>query len=543
MVTKYNFRISVIFFIFCLLYLVITFNLYLIQIKQSTFFTTLATQQYHVTLTQTPPRALIYDRTKTARLALNKQCFSAFIVPSKLQSPHTLHIFLKKHFPHALELLTQKKYKHFMYVKRRLSDQEIQLIEQAQEPDLHLLYESSRFYPHEATSTIVGITDIDNNGLLGIELKNNTQLAGTPTTYILEHDARSGHYYFKKETTVTGEEGKPVFLTIDNTLQFLAREEIKQTIEQFNAKEGAAIIMDPGTGEILTMVSYPDFDPNHPDTINLEHMKNKVITESYELGSVIKVFAALAALEENIVQPDELIDCKNCKTTFIDGRRINTTKAGGIIPFTEVIAQSNNIGIAIVAKRLNKKIYDHYVRLGFGKKTDIQLPGEQKGFINPPEQWSKQSIISLSYGYEISATLLQLATAFCMIANDGNAIKPTLLANNILQKPTRLYSEKSITIIKDILQQTTEHGTAHRAKINGYTVRVKTGTGNLLENGIYNHDKNIYTCAGIIEKDNYKRVMVTFIKEAAQKDLYAATVAAPLFERIAEKMIIHERVL
>jgi cell division protein FtsI (penicillin-binding protein 3) len=543
MLTKFTFRTSILFFIFCLCYCIIAFNLYLIQIRQSTFFTTLGTQQYHVTIKQAPPRALIYDRTQNQCLALNKQCLSAFIIPNNVQSPQTLHTFLKRQFPHAYELLLQKKYKHFMYVKRRLTPTELMLIEQAHEPDIHLLYESSRFYPHEATGTIVGITDIDNNGLLGIELQSNEQLAGLPTTYTLEHDARSGHYYFKKETTVAGKEGKPILLTIDSTLQFLAREEIKQTVEQFNAKEGAAIIMDPHTGEILSMVSYPDFDPNHPEIINLEHTKNKVITESYELGSVIKVFAALAALEEGVVKPDELIDCKNCKTAFIDGRQINTTKEQGIVPFTEVIAQSNNIGIAIVAKRLDKKIYDHYVRLGFGKKTGIQLPGEQKGFINPPEQWSKQSIISLSYGYEISATLLQLATAFCMIANDGNAIKPTLLVNNAPQKPIRLYSEKIIGIIKDILQQTTEHGTAHRAQISGYTVRVKTGTGNLLENGIYNRDKNIYTCAGIIEKDNYKRVMVTFIKEAAQKDLYASTVAAPLFGRIAEKMIIHERVL
>ena len=174
------------------------------------------------------------------------------------------------------------------------------------------------------------------------------------------------------------------------------------------------------------MVTYPHFDPNNTHTASAELCKNSIITDAYELGSVIKVCAALAALEENVVTPDELIDCKNTETTYIDGRKINTVKAHGIIPFTDVIAFSNNIGIAIVAKRLDKKLYDHYKRLGFGTKTGIEFPGENSGFVNPPEKWSKQSIISLSYGYEISATILQLACAFCTIAT-GHHVVPTLL--------------------------------------------------------------------------------------------------------------------
>jgi cell division protein FtsI (penicillin-binding protein 3) len=274
-----------------------------------------------------------------------------------------------------------------------------------------------------------------------------------------------------------------------------------------------------------------------------------VITEAYELGSVIKVLAALAALEEKVVTEDELIDCQHSKTAYVEGRKINTvpSSVAGIIPFTEVIEKSNNIGTAKVAMRVGTKIYDHYTRLGFGKKTGIELPGEHKGFVNHPNNWSKQSIISLSYGYEISATLLQLGHAFCLIARDGYPVKPTCVLDPKPHMPDapseRLYSHETMEIMRRILENTTLRGTAKKAGIKGYRVMSKTGTANMLIDGQYNPTKNIFTCAGIIEKDDYQRVIVVFIKETQKKNMYASTVAAPLFERIAEKTLIHDKII
>ncbi len=318
-------------------------------------------------------------------------------------------------------------------------------------------------------------------------------------------------------------------------------------MEQFHAQEGAVIVMNPKNGEIIAMTCMPDFDPNNTKQIPLNHTKNRSITEEYELGSVIKVFAAMAALEEGVVTLDELIDCENVKTAYVDGRKINTvpSSVAGIIPFSEVIEKSNNIGIAKVVKRLGTSLYDHYIRIGFGKKTGIEFPGERAGFVNPPSSWSKQSLISLSYGYEITATLLQLACALCMIANNGYPIKPTLC---ITQKSTPqqgkpLYSSKTIATIQQILENTVLQGTAKKAHIKGYRIMSKTGTANLLINGEYSPTHNIYTCAGIVEKGSYQRVIVTFIKEVPQKNMYASTITAPLFERVAEKTLIHDKIL
>jgi cell division protein FtsI/penicillin-binding protein 2 len=571
MIQSFRLRSTIIFFLFIFCYAIVGINLYMIQIKNHSFYKKLAEQQYHVTITQTPTRGPIFDRTGRNYLAMNKDYVAAFILPNQLNDKQKTICFLQKHFPHAVKRLQNCKDKHFMFIKRRLKTEEIEIIKTENNSDIFLLSEPGRYYPLTCASPIIGLTNIDNKGLLGFELLYNHLLAGKPTVCCLKKDARSGYYHFAKETTVQGDCGQPLHLTIDADLQFLVHEAVQQTVEKFHAKEAAAIIMDPKSGEIMAMISYPYFDPNNSSKANPDNFRNRIITDAHELGSVMKVYAALAALEEGVVTPDELIDCHNTLTTVIDGRTINTVQAHGIISFSDVIAFSNNIGIAIVAKRLGTKLYDHYQQLGFGCKTGIKFPGENTGLLNPPDKWSKQSIISLSYGYEVSATILQLACAMSIIATgckvipllvrsfpstssgrteqeqlfeENNSLNPFVVSlSNHTNDNTPLFSEASRNTIKEILEKTTQHGTARRARIKGYRIMSKTGTACMLIDGKYNNEKNVYTCAGIVEKDDYQRVIVTFVKEAQQKNLYASTVAVPLFESITERMLIHEKIL
>lgn len=545
MKNPYNVRISIVFFALCVCFAIITFNLYVIQIRQHAFFTNLGEKQYAVTVTTYPPRAPILDRTGSL-LAMNKDSLAAFVLPRSLSNEAQLKKFLSRNFPHALAALPSHKDTYFMYVQRRLTENQLACITNSNVADVQILTEPSRFYPCQAAAQIIGFTDIDNRGLCGIELMFNDKLAGKPSVNCLEKDARSGKCYFTKQTKQEGTSAQPVTLTIDSTLQFLVQEELQNALENLHAKESSAVIVNPQTGEILAMATVPGYDPNDTKTIDAEATKNKVITETYELGSVIKACAALAALEEGVVTLEEPIDCENVKTAYFNGRKINTvpSSVAGIIPFCQVIEKSNNIGTAKVAQRLGTKLYDHYRKLGFGTPTGIQLPGEQKGFVNHPDNWSKQSLISLSYGYEISATLLQLARVFSMIANRGYECAFTILANDPKAGiGKKLYSDRAINDLRTILENTTVRGTAQKARIANYTVLSKTGTANLLVDGTYRTDKNIYTCAGIIEKGNYKRVIITFVKEVPKKGMYASTIAAPLLERIAEKMLIHEKVL
>jgi cell division protein FtsI (penicillin-binding protein 3) len=540
MTHDYKIRTSLIFFVFCLLYLLILFNLYSIQIKQRAFFADLANKQYHVTVTTMPPRAEILDRLGNP-LAVNQDSLSAFILPKEIKDRKKLISFLKKYFPQAVDRL-KKAEGHFMYIKRKLTPDQVELIQKSGLEDIFLLKEPSRYYPLASAGAITGITDIDNVGMFGIELLHNNTLAGKASTHMLDKDARSGHFYFKKETKVEGHDGAPIQLTIDSDLQFLAHEELKNTVEKFEAKEGSIIILNPANGEILAMTSYPNFDPNDSTKINMELTKNKLVTDVYEPGSIIKVFLALAALEEGVVTADELIDCENIKIGSVNGIPFSTVHPLGIASFETVIAESNNFGVAKVALRLGPKLYDHYKRLGFGKKTSLGWPGEQPGFVNPPKKWSRGSVIVLSFGYEITSSLLQLAQAFSVIASNGYLVEPKLLLTAPEKKSAKpIYSAKTIATMRNILEKAIEEGTGQYARIKGYRVMGKTGTAKLAQNGKYT-DHLTYSFAGVVEKGDYKRVIVTFVKDSPHK-VYAATVAAPLFEKVAEKVLIHDKII
>ena len=528
-----------IFGFFCALYLILGIYLYNIQIKQRTFFSTLGDKQYTITVNQTPWRGEIYDRNNN-KIALNKESVAAFITPAKMTHKEKTYNFLQKHFPASIKMMNKPQYRHFMYIGRRLTPEQIELIEQAQLPDIYFLHEPSRFYPYPSLSTIVGITDIDNAGSCGIEQQYNTLLAGTPTTYELEQDARNNHFYFKKEIKKQGAHGQPITLTIDAILQSKVDKILVDAMQNLHAKETAAIVINPDNGEIYAMASAPRFDPENTTSVNLEEMRNRVTSLAFETGSVIKIFCALAAFEENVVTLDELIDCQNTKETKIDGIRVRTVLANGVIPFEQVIEESNNIGTVKVAKRIGKKLYDYYKLVGFGKKTPLTFPGEQSGFVNPPDNWSAYSIYSLSYGYEIRTTLLQLARATSLLVNGGYLITPTLIkSDEPAKKVGPLVSEYGLDCVNHILEYAVLQGTGKKAQIPGYTVKGKTGTAMLLENGHYKDGKNLYTFIGCVEKDDYKRVICIYVKES-KLESYASVIAAPVFKEIAQATLLHD---
>ncbi len=549
---QYKKRVAVLFLVTGFIYCVILVRAFCLQVVNHAWYAAQAQAQYQTTVTLKPFRARIYDRSDVP-LAMNKETVSAFVLPHRICQREKLDSFLAEHFPLAhARLARADKNMKFFYIKRKLSDAEVQLIQQSGLSDIHLLNEPGRFYPYCCAGALVGMTDIDNQGLLGIEKQYDALLSGKPQVVVLQKDARSGRYYFQHETKQEGLVGTDIQLTIDADLQFLVAEELQATYESLSAKEVSALIVDPASGDVLALASVPAFDPNNAHDLEIENTKMRPISDAYELGSVFKVFTALAALQEGVVSPDELINCRGVESTIVDGRPINTVPGSvrGVIPFREVIAVSNNIGIAIVAKRVGKKLYDHYKRLGFGSLTGVSLMGEHAGFVNQPLKWSKQSIISLSYGYEVTATLTQLARAFAIIARDGKDVHLHMVKKIDNDAFDQLYDPGIIQEIKNILELTTTTGTTRRARIDGYKIMSKTGTANLLKNGVYDTRANIFTCAGIVQKGDYQRVIVVFVKEAYARDemehtraLYASTVAAPLFERIAQKMIIHDKVI
>jgi cell division protein FtsI (penicillin-binding protein 3) len=524
-------------FVICLLYGVIVANLYRLQIQQSAFFKDLGDKQYNITVQTFPQRALMYDRHNNP-VAINKDSVALFILPKTLINKDATLKFLQQHFPASYDRFEQNAQKSFMFVKRNLSPQEIDLITKVDMEDLHFLKESSRFYPYECMGTVLGVTDIDNQGLIGLEGQNNKRLQGTPTTYQLKKDAKSHHFYFGKETKQQGTDGLPLTLTLDAVLQFKFQTVLDEKIAECHSLEGGALAMDAMTGEILAVVSYPHFDPNNVKDLDMETTKCRPIVNCFESGSVLKIFGAVAALQEGVTTIDDVIDCEDTKETKLDNLRIRTVHPNGKITFMEVVQNSNNIGTVKVMKRLGTDLYDYYKLFGFGEMTGLNFPGEQKGFVNHPDNWSAWSIQSLSYGYEITTSLLQLVRAMALLVNGGYLITPRLIKDSPIEKTGPLISQKTCEDMQKILEAVVQSG-ASKAQVSGYKVYGKTGTANILINGAYDDDRHLYTFVGAIQIGSSWYVIGCYVKDS-RRSTYASMITAPLFKQLAEILVLHE---
>lgn len=524
---SYNFCFTISLFI-----LAILLNYFYLAFFKYQFFKNMALRQHQTISTISPERSTIFD-TNGIPVAFSRNSYSAFICPKKIANYKQLIEYLNNNFPNISENLKRYKNKYFMYIKRHLTKSEMKELERID--DIHFLEEPKRVCKYDSLIPVVGITDIDNKGLTGIEYFYDKYLTGEQKSYILKKDGKTKQY-LKKEIAPQ-QEPNPLHITIDSELQELTNNELLETIDYHKAKEGAVVIMNPENGNILSMISYPGYIKN-----NIEGTKNRCITQPYESGSVIKTFLALSALEEGVTEPNEIIDCEDKVTTFINGMVVNTVKPHGKITFSNIIQTSNNIGIVKVGLRLNEKIYDYYKKFGFSEKSLAENLGEEIGVLFNPKKWTKRSVISLSFGYELSTNLLQLVKGYGIIANGGYEIKPHLIKNEDAKKGKKLFKDSSIKEINEILLKTVNEGTARRAKIKGYKIKAKTGSAYCAANGTYDKTKSIYTCVAIVEKNNYKRVIGAYIKEPeSRKKIYASQVVVPMIEKIIERTLIHDK--
>lgn len=515
--------------------LIIIGRLCYLQLYAAPYFQQRGLQQRYVSLTVPAFRGLIFDCCGVC-IACNDQQYSAFLTPSDLKRSTETMAYLKHDYPRVAEQFSNNRDKYFMWLDRHLSTTCYQKLVARGNPDIHFVDEAARYYPLSSFRPVLGSTDIDLQGIAGVERKFHNKLHGNPMSVMLEKDARKGYWVTDEYDDIAVEHGKNIQLTVDAGLQCLVAQELEKTVNSYKAESGSALIMDPDSGHILSLADYYNNDVIGSSTAAALERGNNVITQCYEFGSVFKVFAALAALDEKVVDCEEVIDCEG-KIAFLRGFRLENWKTQHKLTFAEVVQESSNVGIAKVVDRLGGRLYDHYVRLGFGKKTGIEFPAERDGFVNHPQNWSKSSPYVMSFGYEVMASLLQLATAFSIIGNGGYAVQPTLLAGTELAQGERkrLYGQEVVDLIKKILERL-----GARYQVPGMVVMGKTGTARCLENGEYSTERHIYTFVGMIENGPYRRVIATFVKRPEAKKLWASQVSAPLFQRIAQKIVLYD---
>ena len=458
-------------------------------------------------------RGKIYDRNGNL-LAANITSYSLSARPTKLKNKFELAKKLSQIIDiNADEIYNKLQSNKNIFLKKYISPKENQKIIELGEINLTTPVNNKRIYPYQNVgSHIVGYVDTNSRGQAGIE--------------------RGFEDYLSK--------GKDVFLTIDINLQNAVRNELLSTINNFSADSGLVIIMDVKTGEILSSISYPDFNPNNHKTFNENNLFNRSIQANYEMGSTFKPLTVAMGFEKNLIKPEMYFDVsKPIKNTIHDYHPYK-----GDYNIKEIIVNSSNIGAAKMAEIIGKKNQqDFFKKIGFTEKIDIQLLEAAKPMGNR-YNWGPIETMTIGYGHGYAITPLHLITAYSIIANNGKKIKPKIFLEeqNLIYKEQIIKPETSNYILSLLRAVVTETKfTGSQIKIDGYEIGGKTGTADLIKNGKYQKNANLTSFLGVFPISNPKYTVLAIVENPKKtkkiKRLTGATVSTPLVKKIILRMI------
>jgi cell division protein FtsI (penicillin-binding protein 3) len=439
------------------------------------------------------------------------------------------------------------QHKAFAYVRRQVSPEQAKRVADLNLDGVGFTKESKRFYPNkELAAHLVGWVGIDNKGLSGVESTYDAQIRGKAGTILVHTDARR-HAFARAERPPTS--GSSIELTVDENLQHIAERELHRGVAENAALGGSAIVMNPHTGEILAMANEPTFNPNAFRDFDDTARRNRAIQDLYEPGSTFKVVTASAAIEEHVLSVDTLIDTNPGR--LVIGPRVITDDAGrnnGVLTFTKVIVKSSNIGAIKIGFKVGTERMSRFVGLyGFGHQVSPDFPAESPGIVWRPEKWTDTALASVSMGYQVAVTPLQMAAAVSSVANGGLYVEPRVVRamyhdGRRYQLPPkvlrRTVSADTAATLTSIMEQVVADGTAKRAQIPGYTIAGKTGTAQKLINGRYSHSDHYASFVGFLPSRNPELAIVVVIDSAkGPNGDHGGTVAAPIFRTIAESAL------
>ncbi|MGV8944517.1 peptidoglycan D,D-transpeptidase FtsI family protein [Thermomonas sp.] len=430
--------------------------------------------------------------------------------------------------------LSQRADKEFIYLKRRINPDEAHKILSLEIPGVASQREYRRFYPQgEAMAHVLGFTNIDDRGQEGLELAFDEWLRGTPGAKRVIRDRR-GRIVENVDLVRAAQPGRDLTLSIDRRIQYLAHRELRNALNQFGASSGSAVVLDVATGEVLAMVNLPTFNPNAVGSSPRDAHRNRAVTDLFEPGSTMKPLTVAAGLEAGVITPTSLFNTN--PGSIANGRyRTTDTHNYGVLDTTGVIRKSSNVGAALIARQLsNKQFYDFMRRFGYGQKTGSGFPGESSGMFPAPDRWDGTSKQTMSYGYALSVTPLQIAAAYAALGNNGKLTPPSFIKGQ--HAPAQQVLEPAISKeVLHMMQTVTEPGgTAIRAAILGYHVAGKTGTSRKASAGGYSR-RYIGYFAGLVPVENPRFSMVVMVNDPDPgKGYVGGTVSAPVFRNVME---------
>ena len=428
--------------------------------------------------------------------------------------------------------VAQRSDKDFVYLRRHINPDDADAVVARGIPGVYSQREFRRFYPHgEVMAHVLGYTNIDDRGQEGLELAFDSWLTGKPGAQRVIRDAH-GRIVENVDLIRAAEPGRDLTLSIDRRIQYLAYRELKSALISNSATSGSVVVLDIPTGEVLAMVNQPSYNPNSRDAANPGTHRNRAVTDVVEPGSTIKSITVAAALEAGI-DPNIIIQTSPGKMELA-GHVISDVHDHGAVNLTQLLAVSSNIGATKLALGMsNDHFYDVLHRFGFGTSTGSGFPGESAGVLSQPRGWGTLEKATISYGYGLSVTPLQLAQAYATLANEGRLMTPTFIKGGGGTGKQVIDPAIAHTVLHMLESVTTPEGTAQKAAIVGYHVAGKTGTSRKYIVGGYDK-RYIAVFAGVVPLDHPKFAMVVIINDPKGSVYYGGLVSAPVFHNVMD---------
>jgi cell division protein FtsI (penicillin-binding protein 3) len=428
-----------------------------------------------------------------------------------------------------------------------LTERQYETVQSWDVPGVILTPRFARRYMHGTTAAhVLGHVGGDGHGLSGLEMKYDDVLAGTPGKRIVKRDRSGRIKAFVGGQVKEPDHGTDLVLTIDLVRQAALEDELRRGVRESKAAWGTAVAMDPQTGAILAMANVPTYNPNRPGTANDAARRNRVITDRFEPGSTFKLVGATAAVDQGLMSMDDSVETGEGWAVF-HGHTMKDVAAYGTISFAEVLSKSSNVGMAkTVQRHLDPGTFYQYARnMGFSTPTWVDLPGEQEGVLKTPDEWSQTTLTSMSIGYEVAVTPLQLLTAYSALANGGRLMKPYVVAErrgvtgqtlwrNRPDSIRRVMAPETARKLRPAFEKAVESGTATEAQIDGLKIAGKTGTALQVTDGDYTKEQARASFVGFFPSDEPEVALLVTVG-APQTSIYGGAVAAPIFRRVARR--------
>ena len=514
-----------------------------IQIVGNQFYLDQGEKRYAHELELPASRGRITDR-HGALLATSVSVPSVWAIPKDVQATIQQKRQLAKLLgmpPAELEKRLSDSNSRFAWLKRQVDEAQWEQVQALGLKGIYQTREYRRKYPEgEAAAHLIGFTDMEDRGQEGIELAFQKDLQGRDGSRMVVKD-RLGRVVEAIGDQVDPSNGRDIELAVDAKVQFFAYQRLRDAVAEHKAKAGSVVVLDVVSGEVLALANYPSFNPGERRNLSGTQLRNRALTDTFEPGSTIKPFIAAWAMETGRVMPETQIQTAPGSIT-ITGSTIRDAHPHGLLTVAEVIQKSSNVGTVKMAMQMDRReMWELYANLGFGQKPQLQFPGAVTGRLRPYKTWRPIEQATMSYGYGLSTSLLQLARAYTVFARDGEVIPLSMIEQPAASGPVaglRIIKPETARAVREMLRLAAgPGGTGPKAQTIGYSVGGKSGTAHKQEGAGYSSDKYRAWFVGIAPIDKPRIVVAVMVDEPNNGQHYGGDVAAPVFSQVVQQTL------